>query len=411
MKGASDVVVVGAGVAGAALAAVLARDGLNVVVLERETQYRDKVRGEFIAPWGVAELDRLGLHDLHLEAGAGHTSSVVPYDETVTPEAAEAHPFSLDDLLPGVPGALNVGHPEACEALAQAAVGAGATLVRGVHAVTVTAGSEPAVTYVHDRFEHELRCRLVVGADARMSSVRRQIGIKLHETTPQTICAGLLVEGLTEWPSAMSTVGTEGDRHFFVFPRPQGRVRLYLLWDIADKARFTGPNRQKEFLDAFLLRCLPLAEAIAASKPAGPCASYPMNDSWCDEPFVEGVVLVGDAAGWNDPIIGQGLSISLRDVRLVSEVLAARTDWSPAAFRPYGTERAERMRRLRFSARLVTELRATFSPEGAARRRRWAKRAATEFLLLAPILAYLVGPERMPAEAFEGENLGRCLVA
>ena len=57
----ADVVVVGAGVAGAALGTVLARDGLDVVVLERQTRYRDKVRGEFLAPWGVAELDRLGL--------------------------------------------------------------------------------------------------------------------------------------------------------------------------------------------------------------------------------------------------------------------------------------------------------------------------------------------------------------
>jgi menaquinone-9 beta-reductase len=46
------------------------------------------------------------------------------------------------------------------------------------------------------------------------------------------------------------------------------------------------------------------------------------------------VVLVGDAAGHNDPIIGQGLSIALRDVRLVGEaILAGGRD--QAAFRHY----------------------------------------------------------------------------
>src|SRR5882757_1336775 len=56
-----DVVIVGGGIAGSALATVLARNGLDVLVLERQTEFRDKVRGEVILPWGVAEMLRLDL--------------------------------------------------------------------------------------------------------------------------------------------------------------------------------------------------------------------------------------------------------------------------------------------------------------------------------------------------------------
>ena len=71
--------------------------------------------------------------------------------------------------------------------------------------------------------------------------------------------------------------------------------------------------------------------------PAGPCAFYPMNDSWTDEPYAPGAVLIGDAAGWNDPIIGQGLAVALRDVRVVTDILRAGPDWSPAPHsRPTG---------------------------------------------------------------------------
>ena len=61
-----------------------------------------------------------------------------------------------------------------------------------------------------------------------------------------------------------------------------------------------------------------------------------------EDPTAPGVVLVGDAAGHNDPITGQGLAIALRDVRLVSEpILAGRRDRE--AFQPYARERLERM--------------------------------------------------------------------
>ena len=50
-----DLVTVGGGVGGSALALSMAKHGAHVLVLERETQFRDRVRGEAVAPWGVAE--------------------------------------------------------------------------------------------------------------------------------------------------------------------------------------------------------------------------------------------------------------------------------------------------------------------------------------------------------------------
>src|SRR2546423_6666328 len=173
MNVSADVVVVGGGIAGSALATVLARGGLEVYVLERQKVYRDKVRGETLQPWGVAELCRLGLDDALLGAGGGYCRRVVPYDETTDPEAAEANAFALDELLPGVRGSLNVGHPEACEALARAAVASGAGLARGIGEVEVEPGSAPKGTFQLDGFEHPITCRLVIGADGRCSSVRR----------------------------------------------------------------------------------------------------------------------------------------------------------------------------------------------------------------------------------------------
>jgi 2-polyprenyl-6-methoxyphenol hydroxylase-like FAD-dependent oxidoreductase len=66
-----------------------------------------------------------------------------------------------------------------------------------------------------------------------------------------------------------------------------------------------------------------------------------MRDAWTDCPVTDGVVLIGDAAGYSDPHIGQGFSVALRDVRVLSELLKASGDWPPLALRPYAEERAE----------------------------------------------------------------------
>jgi 2-polyprenyl-6-methoxyphenol hydroxylase-like FAD-dependent oxidoreductase len=94
MSEAYDVVVVGGGIAGGALATVLARSGIAVAVLERDIVPTDKVRGELMAPWGVVELKRVGLLDTLQAAGGLFTKCNIPYDENMPGDAAL--PFAFD---------------------------------------------------------------------------------------------------------------------------------------------------------------------------------------------------------------------------------------------------------------------------------------------------------------------------
>jgi len=161
-------------------------------------------------------------------------------------------------------------------------------VVSGVGDVEIEPGDAPVVRYEHDDILYELRCRLVVGADGRMSTVRRQLGIELHQTTPRTMAGGMLVDDLHDWPAHQFSIGTEGDLHYFVFPRAHGRARLYLLHDIAQQGRFAGPDRHAKFLTAFGFRCIPGSEMFGAARPVRPCAFYPMNDGWIDQPYAPG---------------------------------------------------------------------------------------------------------------------------
>jgi len=280
-------------------------------------------------------------------------------------------------------------------------VKAGAKMLRGVAAAEADLGSAPTVRYWLSGVEHVTKCRLVVGADGRDSAVRRRAGIPLHAIEPRLLGAGLLVENLQRWPNDQVAIGTEGDLVFFVLPQATGRARLYLLYGVDQRRRFAGPTARRAFLDSFPLACLPYSEYIRRAMPAGPCAAYPMNDTWTDNPIVNGLALIGDAAGYSDPNIAQGLSVALRDVRVLSELLLASDDWSSAGLRPYIEERAERMRRLRFCNAVATTLRAGFGPEGRAQRRRAWERMRAEPELGLWRRAYLAGPESVPASAFD----------
>lgn len=148
----------------------------------------------------------------------------------------------------------------------------------------------------------------------------------------------------------------------------------------------------------------PRPEQFAKVAPVGPCAGYPWHSTWTETVLAPGVVLVGDAGGYNDPTIGQGLSLSLKDVAALAECLNAGDDWSPQALAPYDAERRDRMARARASAFVFAALWGEFGPQAAARRAVALPRMLTDEELMMPIVATLVGYEAFPA----GPSATRC---
>ncbi|HEY0647034.1 FAD-dependent oxidoreductase [Phenylobacterium sp.] len=404
-----DLIVVGGGIGGSALAQVMASAGRSVLLLERSEVYEDRVRGEWIAPWGVDEVRKLGLYDLLKGAGGHHITHHVTFDEGKDPAAAEAEALPLGFFREGVPGPLCLGHPKHCQTLFDAAAVAGAETLRGVQVMSVEAGSSPKLTFEVGGVVREASARLLVGADGRTSQVRDAAGIPLHQDTPHHWFAGLLIEGAPGWRETLQAIGTEGDFGFLAFPQGSGRIRLYGGYALSEARRFKGDEGPRRFLDAFAMSCSPENRHIVAGRPAGPLYSYINADAWTDRPYGPGVVLVGDAAGWNDPIIGLGLSITYRDVRIVSDILKASDNWSEAAFPPYGEERAERMRRLRFAGQLQSALDMEFDDAAKARRHRYHELGAADPTLKLHGVAVMAGPEVAPAEIFTEAHRARVL--
>lgn len=402
----ADIVVVGGGIGGCALAARLATAGLDVTVLEREPVYRDMVRGEAIVPWGFLEAVELGVADAVLEAeGVSVITRMIPYDESFTVEQASRRSTDLSTVVPEAPGVIGVGHPELREALANAAVKAGATVVSGVSRSNVVAGDEPRVTYELDGSERTIRCRLIVGADGKFSNTRAALGVSMFTTEARVKLTGMLVDDGGVWDRAVTTIAIDGRNQFIVIPRADNRLRMYVGRSVNDPDPLKGPATISEFLESYRTPMFPDHDKLAESTQIGPCATFPMNDAWTDTPVVPGGALIGDAAGWSNPVTAQGLSITLRDARVLSEALLDNAIWNPETLSGYTVERTARMARLRFASAL-TDLIAGFGMiDRESRRPRILERLGQRPELGAALAAVHSGPWTIGSESYSPDIL------
>src|SRR5947208_10185338 len=92
----------------------------------------------------------------------------------------------------------------------------------------------------------------------------------------------------------------------------------------------SGDREVPRFIEESVKTGMP-AEYFEGATSAGPLATFDGADSWVDHPYRNGVALIGDAAATSDPTWGQGMSLTLRDVRVLSDALGAGHDWDEAA--------------------------------------------------------------------------------
>jgi 2-polyprenyl-6-methoxyphenol hydroxylase-like FAD-dependent oxidoreductase len=404
MRGQYDVVIIGGGIAGSGLATVLARGGKEVLLLEQTITYPDIVRGEVMTPWGVKEAQETRLLDILLGAGGHFLTRHIGYDELLAPAQAERSSTDLSILLPGVRGDLTLAHPQHRQALFDAAIASGATGKRGVRVTKITLGASPSVEFQFDGHRETAHTRLVVGADGRNSMVRHASGIELRQDRPRNHIAGLLVENAAGWDDRTASFGTDNDFFFGIFPQGRGRVRVYGVWSLEQRKRFTGSDSTRSFLSTFRMSCCPMAEHLASATPAGPLLSFLNNESKAVRLVADGALLIGDAGGWSDPIIGQGLASAYRDVRIASGILFSASDWSPGTFAPYEAERRERERRIAHVSELITRLCTEFDEPCRNRRSRFFNGLGSDAAMTAVVGAINVGPDGLPAEAFTPDH-------
>ncbi|MGE5072144.1 MAG: NAD(P)/FAD-dependent oxidoreductase, partial [Anaerolineae bacterium] len=320
-------ITVGGGLAGAALGRAMAGAGARVLVLEREQVFRDRVRGELVHPWGVAEARLLGLYDLLKQTCA--------YEVRLRSTRLAGTPLVQRDLVETTPhraGSLHFAHPDMQQVLLDDCARAGATVQRGVRVADVVPGPNPMVYTYTSQGERAYHARLIVGADGRASLCRKWAALPAQRDPDRMVIAGVLFAGLSAPEDAIHIfINPAHNEVAFLLPLGKKRFRCYsAFYQQPGRRRLSGPEAVPHFIDA----CVSAGaerEWFEDAQVAGPLASFDGAETWVPHPYRSGVALVGDAAATSDPTFGCGLSLTMRDVRTLSHLLSREPDWDAAA--------------------------------------------------------------------------------
>ena len=336
-----DVVIVGAGPAGSVAGAVLARAGARVCIVDRASFPRPKLCGDTINPGTLACLYRLGVG-----------------------EVADAHGLRIDGMLVTGEGgvAIEGRYPDDLHGrailrrdldwlLLQRALAAGCRFepslrVGGASVDTARGTIVRGVTVGHNGSTRELRAPVTIAADGRRSTLAFGLGLARHPKHPRRWAVGAYFADVAPGPrtmrsspNALGEMHVRRGRYIGVAPVPGGLTNVCLVKPSAPgDAALRDPaallvselHRDPLLRDRF-------ADARLVDAPAvlGPLAVDAARRS------IPGLLLAGDAAGFIDPMTGDGLRFAIRggELAAIAALEALEHGW-PALHTRHAARRA-----------------------------------------------------------------------
>jgi flavin-dependent dehydrogenase len=307
------VLIVGAGPAGSTAALVLARAGVQVHIIDRASFPRDKLCGDSVNPGALALLRRHGLANAveangvpirgMLVTGPGGAAVDGRYADGVVGRSLRRR--DLDRLL--LDAAIRAGAHFEPDVRVSGPALSGVNGARTVHGVLVRTG---------DGTTSERRSRLLIAADGRRSCIAFGLGLANHPARPRRWALGAYFEG-TRGLDERGEMHIRKGRYIGVAPVPGGLSNVCVVVpDAAARSLMHAPAVALEaalVADEQLRARFETARRVTDVQVLGPLAVDVTSAG------VPGLLLAGDAAGFIDPMTGDGLRLALRGGELAAE--------------------------------------------------------------------------------------------
>jgi 2-polyprenyl-6-methoxyphenol hydroxylase-like FAD-dependent oxidoreductase len=308
-----DVVVVGARCAGAPLATMLARAGLRVCLVDKDSFPSDTLSTHTIQPVGVQVLDRIGVLDALLKVAPPLLRGRIVFDDDVA---------VIDDVvaISGSP-AISVRRVTLDEILVDAAAEAGAQVRTGTAVTGLVMDGERVAGVRHSG--GELRAPLVVGADGTRSAVAKMVGAQEYHQTPN---GRLFIWSYYEGDPTNGEIwiGKIDDYAYLAMPCDNG-LSLVAACPSIDRREEVRADREGVYEEG--VRAWPeLHAGVAGARREGKIYTMANMNGFFRPSAGPGWALVGDAGHFKDPTPGQGIADALRQAEKLAAAIERAVD-------------------------------------------------------------------------------------
>ncbi|GAB3691656.1 geranylgeranyl reductase family protein [Corynebacterium nasicanis] len=320
-----DVLVVGAGPAGAAAAIHAAEAGLDALLIDAASFPRDKTCGDGLTPRAIHSLARLGLADEVTRDYRNEGLKLRGFGGSVTAPWPEGHYGTVGSAMP---------RTEFDHLLVRAAAARGATVWEDASATGVTFQGDRIgeVTVRHGGVEKQVRARWILVADGVRSTFGKLLGREWHRGEVYGIAARSYCETpLSTEPWIHSDVellddtGTVQPGYGWIFPLGGGRVNLG-AGALSTDTRPAKVNTKKLLAHYAAQKrpewqLGPERDIASAMLPMGGAVSNVAGPNW---------MLIGDAAALVNPLNGEGIDYGLESAEMAVALLQQDRDLTRA---------------------------------------------------------------------------------
>lgn len=312
----TDVLIVGAGPAGASLGIHLRKLGISVTLIDAEKFPRDKICGDFVGPVALKELEQLGIANQFENANVINRSAVFLEGKQL-----------IEQEFPSVPGVPAFGKViprlELDEKIINAAKKSGVQTLEQCRLQNYTV--YPTHVEAECNFNsstHNIIAKLIVGADGSKSTVAKILNGKNHPSESKIIAVRAYFNNISGPPNRADLYFKEESfpGYYWLFPTGQNtaNVGVGMVMETIPKSK----NKLKEMLEDLIISDNALHKRMQKAEITGKIEAWPLSTFDPDIEYVaDRVLLIGDAGGLVNSLNGEGIQYALLSGRWASETI------------------------------------------------------------------------------------------